>query len=109
MIVSEQITQTIGEMKQVCNLLWQCDEKAYQEFEQYCADWMNVINQAVTEFSIWAKENEDIPLDIIFQQIRNLENALKEKDDFMLADTLQYEISNMLEYYLEMAGEYGRE
>ena len=48
-------------------------------------------------------------VNIIFQQIKNLENALRDKDDFMLADTLKYEISNTLNYYLEIVNEYGKE
>ena len=70
---------------------------------------MEIINKVLTDLSIWGKQDNDIPLDVIFRQIKNLENALRDKDDFMLADTLKYEISNTLNYYLEIVNEYGKE
>ena len=98
MITRERITQVVGEMKFLSDKLLCGDEDAYKEFEKYCADWMKVINLILIK----------IPLDIIYQQIQNLEIALKTKDDFMLADTLRYEISNVLEYYLELVEGNGR-
>lgn len=104
-----QITTTIEEIDKVCNKLWQCDEEAYKEFKKLCEGWMEVINQVIIDLSLWKEQNESIPLEIVFQQVKNLETALNNKDDFMLADTLKYEINNTLEYYLEMAQQYGRE
>lgn len=108
MIKAEEITQTIKEMEHVSDKLLCCEEDAYLEFERQCGKWMNVINQVLTELSVWKQVEENFSIGIILQQIRNLETALKNKDDFMLADTLKYEISKMLEYYLEMVGKYGR-
>lgn len=108
MITRERITQVVGEMKLVSDKLLCCDEHAYKEFEKYCADWMNVINQVLTDLLLWHENMTEIPLDVIYQQIQNLENALKTKDDFMLADTLKYELSNVLNYYLELVEDDGR-
>ncbi len=108
MITRERITQVVGEMKAVSDKLLCGDEDAYKEFEKYCADWMKVINLILMDFSAWHETVTKIPLDIIYQQIQNLEIALKTKDDFMLADTLRYEISNVLEYYLELVEGNGR-
>lgn len=108
MDITEQIVTVIDELNEVSIKLWQCNEESYKEFEKKCADWMRIINQVLTDLSIWKQQNNDIALDVIFQQIKNLENALQYKDDFMLADTLKYEISNTLNYYLEIVNEYGK-
>lgn len=109
MDLTEQIVTLIDELDEVSIKLWQCNEEAYKVFERKCTGWMEIINKVLTDLSIWGQQDNDIPLDIIFQQIKNLENALRDKDDFMLADTLKYEISNTLNYYLEIVNEYGKE
>ena len=63
----------------------------------------------MTEIVDWAQqkinEGEEFPMDILLQQLQNLDEAYTQKDEVLLADTLQYEVSNALQVYLEQGEE----
>ena len=44
-------------------------------------------------------------MDILLQQLQNLDEAYTQKDEVLLADTLEYEVSNALQVYLEQGEE----
>ena len=62
-----------------------------------------------SEMVNWAqqqiKEGREFPIDILLQQLQNLDEAYTQKDEVLLADTLEYEISNALQIYLEQGEE----
>ena len=57
----------------------------------------------------WAQQliesGGDFPIDVVLQQIQNLNEAYTAKDEVLLADTLEYEIQNTLQVYLEKGEE----
>lgn len=57
----------------------------------------------------WAQKlvenGQDFPIDVILQQVQNLNEAYTGKDEVLLADTLEYEITNALYVYLEKGEE----
>ncbi len=63
----------------------------------------------MTELVDWAQkkmnEGEEFPMDILLQQLQNLNEAYTQKDEVLLADTLEYEVSNALQVYLELGEE----
>lgn len=63
----------------------------------------------MTEIVDWAQqkinEGEEFPMDILLQQLQNLDEAYTQKDEVLLADTLEYEVSNALRVYLERGEE----
>lgn len=63
----------------------------------------------MTEMLDWAQqkinEGEEFPMDILLQQLQNLDEAYTQKDEILLADTLEYEVSNALQVYLERGEE----
>lgn len=63
----------------------------------------------MTEIVDWAQqkinEGEEFPMDILLQQLQNLDEAYTQKDEVLLADTLEYEVSNALQVYLEQGEE----
>lgn len=63
----------------------------------------------MTEIVDWAQqkinEGEEFPMDILLQQLQNLNEAYTQKDEVLLADTLEYEVSNVLQVYLEQGEE----
>ena len=76
-------------------------------------DYVNVHVQELvyrmTEIVDWAQqkinEGEEFPMDILLQQLQNLDEAYTQKDEVLLADTLEYEVSNALQVYLERGEE----
>lgn len=63
----------------------------------------------MTEIVDWAQqkinEGEEFPMDILLQQLQNLGEAYTQKDEVLLADTLEYEVSNALQVYVEQGEE----
>lgn len=48
----------------------------------------------------------DIPIEVVMQQLNNLMQAYENKDSMMLWDTLNYEIKDTFEYYIEIVKEF---
>ncbi len=63
----------------------------------------------MAEIVDWAQqkinEGEEFPMDILLQQLQNLDEAYTQKDEVLLADTLEYEVSNALQVYMEQGEE----
>ena len=63
----------------------------------------------MTEIVDWTQQKinkgEEFPMDILLQQLQNLGEAYTQKDEVLLADTLEYEVSNALQVYVEQGEE----
>lgn len=101
-----------GEMK---DTLWIIEEMTLR-LRQTSDDAWDYVNAHVqelvykmTEIVDWAQqkinEGEEFPMDILLQQLQNLDEAYTQKDEVLLADTLEYEVSNALQVYLEQGEE----
>lgn len=91
-------------------------EEMVMYLRQVADDTWNYVNTHIqdlvyrmTEMVNWAQQQidagEEFPIDILLQQLQNLDDAYTQKDEVLLADTLEYEISNTLQIYLEQGEE----
>lgn len=91
-------------------------EEMVMRLRQVADDTWNYVNTHIqdlvyrmTEMVNWAQQQidagEEFPIDILLQQLQNLDDAYTQKDEVLLADTLEYEISNTLQIYLEQGEE----
>lgn len=101
-----------GEMR---DIVWIIEEMTLRlrQASDDAWDYVNAHAQELvykmTEIADWAQqkinEGEEFPMDILLQQLQNLDEAYTQKDEILLADTLEYEVSNALQVYLEQGEE----
>ena len=81
--------------------LRQCTDTVWEDVNTQ----IGVVISMMTEIVNWAQkligQGEEFPMDIVIQQIQNLNDAYTAKDEFLLADTLEYEIKNTVYVYME--------
>lgn len=81
--------------------LRQCTDEAWDRINAN----IGMVISMMTEIVNWAQsliENgEEFPMNTIIQQIQNLNDAYTAKDEILLADTLEYEIVNIVYVYME--------
>ena len=65
------------------------------------AVYLSYINSA----PVYAERGIDIPKEILLSQMKNLLEAIEERDILMLADTLQYEIREGLLFFIDVEKE----
>lgn len=105
----------MSKTSEIANTL-QVVEKMFMQLRQVTDDAWDYVNKHIqelvcrmTEMVNWAqqqiKEGREFPIDILLQQLQNLDEAYTQKDEVLLADTLEYEISNALQIYLEQGEE----
>lgn len=91
-------------------------EEMTLRLRQASDDTWNYINthiqkliSTMTKLVAWAQQRieagEEFPIDIVLQQLQNLDEAYTQKDEVLLADTLEYEIKTALYVYLEQGEE----
>ena len=86
--------------------LRQNKEHAREETVKLLPDIIFAINQLLA-IEKNDKIDINIPIDIILQQIKNLEEYIEKKDIVLLADTLEYEIRETILFYIDMLKEIG--
>ena len=114
----------MSKTSEIANTL-QIVEKMFMQLRQVTDDAWDYVNKHIqelvcrmTEMVNWTqqqiKEGREFPIDILLhvhshrfqlQQLQNLDEAYTQKDEVLLADTLEYEISNALQIYLEQGEE----
>ena len=97
------VDNIIKEIPEVTVLLKQNKEtEGYQAFNRLVPD----INNAMTEFIELIPKLQtagiDIPQDVILKQISNMAEGYEYRDNVLLADTLDYEILDTLQLYVEI-------
>lgn len=98
-----RVKKIIKEIPEVTVLLKQNKEtEGYQAFNRLVPD----INNAMTEFIELIPKLQaagiDIPQDVILKQISNMAEGYEYRDNVLLADTLDYEILDTLQLYVEI-------
>lgn len=102
----------VGEIK---DTIWIIEEMTLR-LRQASDDAWDYVNAHVqelvykmTEIVDWTQQKinkgEEFPMDILLQQLQNLGEAYTQKDEVLLADTLEYEVSNALQVYVEQGEE----
>ena len=97
------VDNIIKQIPEVTVLLKQNKEtEGYQAFNRLVPD----INNAMTEFIELIPKLQaagiDIPQDVILKQISNMAEGYEYRDNVLLADTLDYEILDTLQLYVEI-------
>ena len=98
-MIKEYIDNVIGEMNGITEQLWQGNEEAYQKLSEYAKGWQQILQEMIANMCRWTEEGKEIPLDIVLCQLENFDMALTRKDDMMLADVLNFELKETLNYY----------
>ena len=100
-----EITNVLQIVEKMVMVLRQATDGAWDYVNAYIQELVC----KMTEMVDWAQQQinagETFPIDILLQQIQNLNEAYVQKDEVLLADTLEYEISNTLQIYLEQGEE----
>lgn len=101
----KEIQSTIQLTGQMAFWLRQASDNAWSDINEQ----IEKVILAMTEIVEWAQKlieaGADFPIDVVLQQIQNLNEAYTAKDEVLLADTLEYEITNTLYVYLEQGEE----
>lgn len=74
---------------------------------------MNQVNEVIPEISLFLndvlnecveqKDNDkNLPIDILIQQVKNWNESYTYKDIVMMADTIQYELMETIEFYIQI-------
>ena len=105
MLLSEKAKYSIEKFEYISNMLYKGDGTGLMEIKNEIEDAISIINffmSAIPYLNNWGLE---IPKDVIELQIKNLENGLKYRDYFLIADTLKYEINDTLTVIVELITE----
>lgn len=98
----EDISKMQEECVRVIRLLRQNQETAIYETTMLLPKLIQFLQIFLKQAENWNALGGDLPLEVILQQIKNLNEAYCEKDVVVLADTLEYEIMNSFEVYEEI-------
>lgn len=94
---------------QIVNIMVMHLRQATDDAWDYVNAHVQELVYRMTEIVDWAQqkinEGEEFPMDILLQQLQNLNEAYTQKDEVLLADTLEYEVSNAVQVYLEQGEE----
>ena len=105
MSMAGEIKDTIWIIEEMTLRLRQASDDAWD----YVNAHVQELVYKMTEIVDWAQqkinEGEEFPMDILLQQLQNLGEAYTQKDEVLLADTLEYEVSNALQVYVEQGEE----
>ena len=74
---------------------------------------MNQVNEVIPEFSLFLNDvlnecveqkdnNKNLPIDILIQRVKNWNESYIYKDIVMMADTIQYELMEAIEFYIQI-------
>ena len=74
---------------------------------------MNQVNEVIPEISLFLndvlnecveqKDNDkNLPIDILIRQVKNWNESYTYKDIVMMADTIQYELMETIEFYIQI-------
>lgn len=74
---------------------------------------MNQVNEVIPEISLFLNDvlnecveqrdnNKNLPIDILIQQVKNWNESYIYKDIVMMADTIQYELMEAIEFYIQI-------
>lgn len=96
--------EILTELPEIIRLLRQNDIQGYNLLNKKMESLNNVIVEFIDRIPEFKKKSIDVPEDILLSQINNLVEGYENKDNALLADTLEYEITEALLMYQEIAG-----
>ena len=100
-----EIKDTIWIIEEMTLRLRQASDDAWDYVNAHVQELVYKMTEIVDWTQQKINEGEEFPMDILLQQLQNLSEAYTQKDEVLLADTLEYEVSNALQVYLEQGEE----
>ena len=100
-----EIKDTIWIIEEMTLRLRQASDDAWDYVNAHVQELVYKMTEIVDWTQQKINEGEEFPMDILLQQLQNLSEAYTQKDEVLLADTVEYEVSNALQVYLERGEE----
>ncbi|MFR2308770.1 MAG: hypothetical protein ACLS6Z_02675 [Roseburia inulinivorans] len=100
-----EIKDTIWIIEEMTLRLRQASDDAWDYVNAHVQELVYKMTEIVDWTQQKINEGEEFPMDILLQQLQNLGEAYTQKDEVLLADTLEYEVSNALQVYVEQGEE----
>lgn len=100
-----EIKDTIWIIEEMTLRLRQASDDAWDYVNAHVQELVYKMTEIVDWTQQKINEGEEFPMDILLQQLQNLSEAYTQKDEVLLADTLEYEVSNALQVYVEQGEE----
>lgn len=105
MSMAGEIKDTIWIIEEMTLRLRQASNDAWDYVNAHVQELVYKMTEIVDWTQQKINEGEEFPMDILLQQLQNLGEAYTQKDEVLLADTLEYEVSNALQVYVEQGEE----
>lgn len=105
MSMAGEIKDTIWIIEEMTLRLRQASDDAWDYVNAHVQELVYKMTEIVDWTQQKINEGEEFPMDILLQQLQNLSEAYTQKDEVLLADTLEYEVSNALQVYVEQGEE----
>jgi phage terminase small subunit len=105
MSMAGEIKDTIWIIEEMTLRLRQASDDAWDYVNAHVQELVYKMTEIVDWTQQKINEGEEFPMDILLQQLQNLGEAYTQKDEVLLADTLEYEVSNALQVYVEQGEE----
>jgi len=94
-------------IEEVVRILLRDDRENINKVDQLIKDMAPLLSDMVTHLLQFKLNGVDIPIEIVMTQMENLKNSYANKDMVLLADVLQYEIGDTIDFYIEILKEIG--
>lgn len=94
-------------IEEVVRILLIDDRENINKVDQLIKDMAPLLSDMVTHLLQLKQNGVDIPIEIVMTQMENLKNSYANKDMVLLADVLQYEIGDTIDFYIEILKEIG--
>lgn len=98
-----EASKLINEFPQLAELFYKDMQKeAFGKLSQMMPDINRVMASFISAIPSYNEQGAGIPIDVVVTQLNNLMEALKNKDTIMLADCIQYELTESISIYKEI-------
>lgn len=106
----EDIIPVIQKIENVNDEICFCEySKAFGSVGELLKEISDIMQDLIEYIPIFKECGIDIPLEVVVGQLNNLMDAYEHKDTMMLWDTLNYEIKDTFEYYIEIIKEFEKQ
>lgn len=96
-------SKLLSEFPRLTDLFYKDMQKeAFGQLSQLMPEINRVMAGFISAIPEYNRQGAGIPIDVVVTQLNNLMDALKNKDTIMLADCIQYELTESISLYKEI-------
>lgn len=99
--MGERMEQLLEQLQKTILALRQTQDGAMKLYEKMMPQIIKVMSELMELSNSMPLPEENIT-EILLQQLKNLENSYGQQDIVVLADTLEYEITDSIRFYMDM-------